>query len=152
MAIRKCCVGVFLLMLCSGAALSAETDKLQFPKTGNGDAEYLWQHGRDSFRPAAEVETGYMGYLPGVALLIGGVMLFERFREKRLENEWRGEQPADGPLDPLVPMDAMAALGDESEPPTFQAITTEELWRFTRPSLGLETPDPNLHVEIPTQA
>ena len=143
MSIKKCCTGLFLLMLCSGSAIAAD-DKLQFPKTGNGDTEYLWQHGRDSFRSAAEVETGYLSYIPAVLILVVGAVVFERMREKRRENEWRNEETAEGVIEPLVSMEALPA--EDGESASFQPITTEELWRFTRPSLGLEVADTNLQV------
>lgn len=140
MMLKHFCFAALTVVVFSAAA-SAQSDKPQFVKTGNGDAEYKWQHGRDSPRPASDTGAiAYLGYMPAVAFLIVGLGVTERLRERRRENAWRHAtvgEPSDG---------AMTDATLDEVTPSFNPISAEEMMEFSRPHYHVE--DPTLHVDL----
>jgi hypothetical protein len=139
MAIKNSCLVAAAVLLCSTAAF-AQSDKPQFVKTGSGDTEYKWQHGRDSPRSAADTGAiAYLDYLPAVGFLIVGLGLTERLRERHRENAWRRVQVEAADV-------AMTRQTLDDVTPSFNPITPEQMLAFSRPRCQLE--DSTLQVEL----
>jgi hypothetical protein len=140
MMLKHFCFAALTVVVFSAVA-SAESDKPQFLKSGNGDAEYKWQHGRDSPRPASDTGAiAYLDYMPAVGLLVIGLGLTERLRERRRENLWRHaamSEPGDG---------AMTDETLDEATPSFNPISAEEMMEFSRPHYRID--DPTLHVDL----
>jgi hypothetical protein len=139
MVIKNSCLAAAAVLLCSISAF-AQSDKPQFVKTGSGDTEYKWQHGRDSPRSASDTGAiAYLDYLPAVGFLIVGLGLTERLRERRRENAWRRVQVEAADV-------AMTRQTLDDVTPSFNPITPEQMLAFSRPRHQLE--DSTLQVEL----
>ncbi len=138
MSIEKICVGVLAILICS-VGVSAQT-QTQFPSTAVqwGDPGYYRQLGRDVPQPPAPQAEAW----PYVALFVVCAVAAEKMRERRRENEWKREHPADARFAPLV------QWPDEASKPSFQPVRATDLLNFKRPTAAELAADPSLHVVI----
>ena len=147
------CAVVLLVLVC-GVGVSAQAPS-QFPKGSMASGDFSDNNvGPAAAKSAPQVapvelgepseagEANLWANWPYVALFILCACVVERVRERRIENRWKRQHPAEGQIMPLVqlPIEAMA--------PAFRPLTAVDMIAFSRPSAAARAADPSLHVVV----